>query len=107
MIKLIGRRASLLLLASLLMGSIFGVFQGSAALAQIGPEEPILYDGGGGGGGGGGGSWYCPITNVTVGGKTCTAVSCRPYSTTTPTQVCVFRSSDGQGGCPPLEQCQN
>lgn len=59
MIKLIGRRACLLLLASLLLGSIFGSFHNSASLAQeIGPEEPILYDdGGGGGGGGGGGSW--------------------------------------------------
>lgn len=103
MIKLIGRRACLLLLASLLLGGIFGSFHNSASLAQIGPEEPILD---GGGGGGGGGSSYCPIPSVTVNGKTCTASGCKVYSPTYPVFVCNYRSNDGSSsGCPPLEQC--
>lgn len=75
MIELIGRRACLFLLTSLLLGAIFGLFHNSASQAQIGPEEPILYEDGGGGGAGA----YCPIPSVVVGGRTCTASGCKVY----------------------------
>lgn len=100
MTKLIGRRACLLLLASMLMGAMLGAFNSTNTLAQ---DLEIFYDGDGSGGAG----WYCPIASVQVGEKTCTATGCKAYSREEPTQVCVFRSSDGRGGCPPLEQCQN
>jgi hypothetical protein len=107
MIKLIGRRASLLLLASVLLGAIFGSFNNSATLAQHvpGPEEPILFEGSGGGGGGGGGH-YCSVSSVVVNGKTCTASGCRLYSNNYPVFVCDYRGSNGSSSdCPPLEQC--
>ena len=107
MIELIGRRACLILLTSLLLGAIFGLFHNSASQAQIGPEEPILYEDGGGGGGGGGAGAYCPIPSVVVGGRTCTASGCKVYSPSYPVFVCNYRGSDGSSsGCPPLEQCQ-
>jgi hypothetical protein len=117
MIKSVIRRASLLVLVSALVGAALGSRHQSTALADWeymcdaweetcdGSGDP--WGGGGGGGGGGSAGWYCPIGVVTVGSKTCTSTGCRAYSPSYPTQVCVFRSSDGQGGCPPLEQCQN
>jgi hypothetical protein len=103
MTKLIGRRACLLLLASILMGAMLGAFNSTKTFAQ----DLEIFDDGYGDGGGGGATWYCGISSVEVNGKTCTSVGCRAYSSNDPTQVCVFRSSDGKGGCPPLEQCQN
>jgi hypothetical protein len=103
MIKLTARRACLFLFASMLLGAMLGAFNSTHTSAQ---DLEIFYDGYDGSGGGGAG-WYCPIASVQVGEKTCTAVGCRAYSSSEPTQVCVFRSSDGKGGCPPLEQCQN
>jgi hypothetical protein len=89
----------LLLLIAVLLGIAFGSFQVPSTTAQI----EIFYDSDSGDSGG----WYCPITDVTVNGKTCTAVGCHAYSNSDPTMVCSYRSSDGRGGCPPLEQCQN
>ena len=105
MIKLIGRRACLFLLASVLLGAIFGSFHNSVTMAQHGPEEPIYYEGSGDGGGGGG-AHYCSVSSIVVNGKTCTASGCRVYSPTYPVFICDYRGSDGSSsGCPPLEQC--
>jgi hypothetical protein len=92
-------------LASLILGAVFGTFQNFTASAQD-PEYPVLYDGGSGGGSGGGGPVYCPVPSVTVNGRTCAASGCKLYSSTYTAFVCDYRSSDGSSsGCPPLEQC--
>ena len=114
------KRLCLLALASALVGAALGSFHQSTVFAQGGfgymcnAWEETCDDGSGdpwGGDSGGGGDpansgWYCPIAGVTVDQKTCTSTGCRAYSTAYPVQVCVFRSSDGHGGCPPLERCQ-
>ena len=64
MIKLIWRRACLLLLASMLMGAMLGAFNSTNTFAQ-----EIFYDGYDDSGGGGA-TWYCGISSVEVNGKT-------------------------------------
>lgn len=101
MIKLIVRRARLLLLALVLLGTIFGSFHGWATAAQdIGPEEPILFDGGSGGGTGGGGAPYCPSPTW------CGNFGCHPRSIADPTQICSqYKIGDGPGSCPSPINC--
>ena len=102
MTKLIGRRARLLLLTSLLVGAIFGSFHNSVSFAQEGPEQPALYDGGSGGGSGGGGAgWNCPDA------QTCGNFGCHAFSYTDPTQVCSRWKLEGTGPgtCPSPVLC--
>lgn len=89
------------LLASVLLGAIFGSFHNSATLAQHsgGPEEPIYYEGSGGGGGGGGG-YSCPD------GPTCGNFGCHPRSIADPTQVCSRYKLQASGpDCPSPVNC--
>lgn len=109
MIKLIRTRTCVLLLGSLLLGAMFGSFQGSPTKAQADPaDEFFLYGGGedGGGGGGGGGSWRCPITDIQTGDSGCRSTGCRKKCADC-AWVCVFYNSQGSHLCPPLEQCTN
>lgn len=99
MIKRIGRRACLLLLASLLVGAIFVSFQGSATFAQIAPEEPILVGDSGGGSGGGAGA-TCPDP------LTCGNFGCHPRSIADPTLMCSRYKLEGtSGSCPSPVPC--
>jgi hypothetical protein len=101
MIKLIGKRARLLLLASVLLGTIFGSFHGWATVAQVGPEEPILFDGGSGGGtGGGGGNYYCPSPSG------CGNFGCHARSIADPTQICSQYVIVDGASCPSPIDCR-
>lgn len=99
MLKLIGRPARLILLASLLIATTFTPFHNSTTVAQIGPEEPA-YDGGGGGGSGGGGGYVCPD------GQNCGNFGCHPRSIADPTQVCSRYKLQATGpDCPSPVNC--
>lgn len=102
MIKRISRQAYQLLLASLLIGAIFVSFQGSAAFAQIVPEEPVLDGGGGAVGGGGSGPKLCPDS------QTCGNFGCHPKSIADPTMVCSRYKLDenAPGSCPSPVNCR-
>jgi hypothetical protein len=98
MIKLIRRRGRLLLLASVMLGAIFGSLHNSVTMAQHGPEEPIYYEGSGDGGGGGG--YSCPDA------ATCGNFGCHPRSIADPTQVCSRYKLQANGPeCPSPVNC--
>jgi hypothetical protein len=101
MIKLIGRRALLLILASMLMGATFGALNSNNAFAQ---NLEIFYDGYDSGGGGD--SWSCPISEVTTGDSVCRSTGCTKKCGDC-TYTCVFYNPKGSKNCPPLEQCTN
>ena len=95
MIKLICRRARLLLLASMLIGAMSGAFNSTNTIAQ--EIEIFQY---GDGGGGGGALWVCPDSS------TCGNFGCHARSTADPTQVCSRWLLEGAtGSCPSPVNC--
>jgi hypothetical protein len=97
MTKLIGRRACLFLLASMLMGAMLGAFNSTNTFAQ---DLEIFDDGYGGGAG-----WSCPITEIDVGDSICRSTGCT--TSRTGSYTCVFFNPKGSSKCPPLEMCTN
>lgn len=112
MIRLIGKRASLMLAALALIGLAFVVFSPrSAAQGDFGymcdAWEQSCDDGSGGIGGGSGGSgggssggWWCRTD------EWCGNFGCRNKSPIDTTQVCnLYKIGDGPGTCPPVINC--
>jgi hypothetical protein len=111
MIRLIGKRASLLLVALTLIGAAFVVLSPRTA-AQGGFQymcdawEQSCDDGSGGnlgdggGSGGGGGGYYCKAN------EWCGNFGCHDKSYVDHTQVCnLYKIGDGPGTCPSQINC--
>jgi len=97
MIKLIWRRACLLLLASMLMGAMLGAFNSTNTFAQ-----EIFYDGyDDSGGGGGGGTYYCPSPSG------CGNFGCHARSIADHTQICSQYRIDAAASCPSPIDCSS